>query len=363
MSILCESSVVAVGSDSDYTRWRYEHDGYLREDTRSNVYYTPPETPNQQLELLLHTPSSSSSNPSFPGIAISNHLPSESQPDSSTKPESAIRSTSPTSLLTQELVDVGEEVLSAYDAVRVKSASPSPEILSKNPFSTFSTEELEAYYSAAVDVRNALDLRKSVVKADIGDSLEVILPKLSLYQRDDAVLDVMTCLHPASTQDPGALSEVVLSLWSKLNPSWQPCMRAAAQCWQKTAVQEKGFLFTPASRFRQTLRQFILDALSFQSLLRIFHGQIGWQEWAVVLNDEVKGSWNIEKNVDSYLLSPHPSPLAWDMDSCSQIYDGRKRELRWKENGKTREGEIYKHTTVMRVGDGLVLYNGRQPTT
>lgn len=57
-----------------------------------------------------------------------------------------------------------------------------------NPFSSFSVEELEIYYAAAVDTKNILQLRKALVKADIGDSLELLVPKLSLYERDSAIL-------------------------------------------------------------------------------------------------------------------------------------------------------------------------------
>lgn len=52
---------------------------------------------------------------------------------------------------------------------------------------------LEKYYVAAVDVKNALLLRRSVVQADIGDALELLLPKLSLYQQDNAMLQ--TVIH------------------------------------------------------------------------------------------------------------------------------------------------------------------------
>ncbi|KAF9470411.1 hypothetical protein BDN70DRAFT_902130 [Pholiota conissans] len=168
MSILCETSLVSIGEDSSYTWRRYQHDGYLREDTRSNIYYSAPASPNHQSHV--------------PAALI----------QSCSNSKGSVPSTSPAPLLTQELLDVGEEALSAYDAMRLKSAPSPPEIFVPNPFSTLSAEELEDYYAAAVDVQNALDLRKSVVKADIGDTLQDIMPKLSLYLRDDAVLDVVS---------------------------------------------------------------------------------------------------------------------------------------------------------------------------
>jgi hypothetical protein len=54
-----------------------------------------------------------------------------------------------------------------------------------------SGEDLEQYFAAVADAKNALQLRKSVVEVDIGVALEGLLPKLSLCEKDGATLEIL----------------------------------------------------------------------------------------------------------------------------------------------------------------------------
>lgn len=61
--------------------------------------------------------------------------------------------------------------------------------MERSPFSSLSAGDLERYFVAAVDAKNALQLRNSIVAVDIGDALEYLAPKLSMYGRDEAALE------------------------------------------------------------------------------------------------------------------------------------------------------------------------------
>jgi hypothetical protein len=56
-------------------------------------------------------------------------------------------------------------------------------------FSSLSPEQLETHFAAAVDAKNALRLRKSVVAMNISDSLEELLPNLTMYEQDGRVVE------------------------------------------------------------------------------------------------------------------------------------------------------------------------------
>jgi hypothetical protein len=51
---------------------------------------------------------------------------------------------------------------------------------------------MEAYFAAAIDASNELSLRRSVMAIEICNALESLLPKLSLYERDGAVLSTLS---------------------------------------------------------------------------------------------------------------------------------------------------------------------------
>lgn len=49
-------------------------------------------------------------------------------------------------------------------------------------------DELELFFIAAVDAKNALLFRQAIVLADIGDCIETLLPKMSRYDKDQVSL-------------------------------------------------------------------------------------------------------------------------------------------------------------------------------
>ncbi|KAF9473558.1 hypothetical protein BDN70DRAFT_937349 [Pholiota conissans] len=105
------------------------------------------------------------------------------------------------SVATQEVVAMGEEAIATYESVRVKESFFRLEGPRRNPFSEMSVKELMKHYGAAVDVKNAIHVRKSAIGVDIGRYLEMMTAKCSMYEQDGATLQSalfdMTCIREA----------------------------------------------------------------------------------------------------------------------------------------------------------------------
>ncbi|KAF8174253.1 hypothetical protein BJ912DRAFT_931544 [Pholiota molesta] len=167
-------------------------------------FYTPPQSP-EPLDL--------SDRSSGPLLRSSSASAAVSQTRSLLEPlvaRSALTKAGSTpSLLTQEVLNMAKEALASYDVVRIQYGTCPPEeqpttklacsgsdaqtlqASRPGPFSSFSVEELERYFAAAIDTKNALQLRNTAVKADIGDSLGLLLPNLRLYDHGHALLSTV----------------------------------------------------------------------------------------------------------------------------------------------------------------------------
>ena len=61
-----------------------------------------------------------------------------------------------------------------------------------NPFNSLSHEGLERHFNCLVDAKHAISLRKSAILADIGDCLQALESKISLYHKDEVFLSSAT---------------------------------------------------------------------------------------------------------------------------------------------------------------------------
>ncbi|KJA23427.1 hypothetical protein HYPSUDRAFT_54375 [Hypholoma sublateritium FD-334 SS-4] len=91
------------------------------------------------------------------------------------------------SLLTPAIHTAVNEALALFDATQ-RDRALSLRGLSPNPFSRYSPEALARQYATTIDAKNALVLRQSAILADIGLFLELLIPKISIYETDRAKL-------------------------------------------------------------------------------------------------------------------------------------------------------------------------------
>lgn len=95
---------------------------------------------------------------------------------------------------------------------------------------------MQEYFSAAIDAKNALQLRKAAVTIDIGEALQALLPSLSLYDRDAAVL----CTAGEEIQ---AIENECLRRGLRLNFYALERLRSLFAPYQQSLVEEHSLLF------------------------------------------------------------------------------------------------------------------------
>lgn len=96
--------------------------------------------------------------------------------------------------------------------------------LAFTPFSALSCEGLKSYFNVLVDARNAVELRRSAVVADIGDCLKLLDSKLCLYSKDDVFLTSAACeiqlIQEESSARDFRINFFGLEYLRSLNPSY-----------------------------------------------------------------------------------------------------------------------------------------------
>lgn len=98
-------------------------------------------------------------------------------------------------------------------------------------------ESLQDYFAAAIDAKNALELRRAAVVADIGEALLALDPLFSMYDRDAAVLCTVI-------EELQAIEDECLRRELMLNFYALERLRSVVPPYQPSLIEEHSLLFS-----------------------------------------------------------------------------------------------------------------------